>query len=121
MKQSLHSGQRIRAERIFQLLFKQGKFAGGAHVRLWVYAGPEVSDGPGPKLGIVVSRKTDLRATKRNLWKRRIREIFRRRQNEIRPEVAVLIQSKMKQMPPPFSVLEIEIFQLLKKAGGLLK
>lgn len=88
-------------------------------MNLWAYAGPEIAAGSGPKLGVVVSRKTSLRANVRNLWKRRIREAFRLMQHEIEPKFAVMIQSKKHEQVPEFALLQAEMRKLLSKAKCL--
>lgn len=120
MGQTLRSKERIRGRKDFQLIFKKGKCAKGGFLNLWVYEGPEVS-GAGSKrlarLGIVVSRRVDLRAAKRNLWKRRIREAWRRKGLRPLGPMAVVIQAKKQGKAPSFQALTLELTSLLEKTG----
>lgn len=122
MTESLSPDQRIRKRGVFQTLFKKGHFVRGHFLRVWVCADPEDKNNPGakPQMGVIVSRKTDLRAVKRNLWKRRIREAFRKNQAKIKSNTAVLIQAaKTPAQMPSYSMIETELFELLAKAGCL--
>ena len=122
MTESLGSNQRIRKHGVFQTLFKQGRFVRGEFLRIWVCEDLEGKGGPAakPQLGIIVSRKTDTRAVKRNLWKRRIREAFRRNQAKIKTNTAVLIQaSKSPARMPTYLMIQTELLDLLEKTGFL--
>ena len=91
-------------------------------MRIWVCEDPEEKKNPAakPQMGVIVSRKTDLRAAKRNLWKRRIREAFRRNQSKIKNNTAVLIQAaKSPAQMPSYQMVQEELFDLLAKAGYL--
>ncbi len=63
--------RRLRATRDFSRVERQGARASGAHVAVTVRPGPG-------RLGFVVSKKVDTRASERNRVKRRLREILRR-------------------------------------------
>ena len=94
----------------------------GEFLRVWVYEDPEGKGNPDakPQMGVIVSRKTDPRAVKRNLWKRRIRESFRKNQAKIKSNTAVLIQTAKNPAKIPSSqVIQMELFELLAKAGCL--
>lgn len=69
-----------------------------------------------PMIAVMISRKVAQRANKRNLWKRRIKEAFRRNQKEIKRGVAVLIQGRKVNDPPPYREIEKELIYFLKKA-----
>ncbi len=122
MTESLGSNQRIRKRSVFQTLFKQGRFVKGEFLRIWVCEDPEGRKDPAakPQVGIIVSRKTDLRAVRRNLWKRRIRESFRKNQAKIKNNTAILIQTaKSPAKMPPYQAIQTELFELMAKAGCL--
>ena len=122
MTESLGLDQRVRSRRVFQILFKKGRFFKGNLLRLWVCEDPEDKKNPKakPQAGIIVSRKTDLRAVKRNLWKRRIREAFRRNQARIKNNTAILVQAaKAPAGMPSYQDIQTELFELLSKAGCL--
>jgi ribonuclease P protein component len=118
MDQRLKPDQRVRKRGSFQQIFKRGKFAKGVLMHVWSYEekGAQLAQ---PKIGIVVSRKVDLRATQRNLWKRRIREAFRRNQNKIAANLSLLIQARKQEKIPSFQAIEAEMLQLLAKIGSL--
>ena len=122
MTESLGSNQRIRKHGVFQTLFKQGRFVRGEFLRIWVCEDLEGKGGPAakPQLGIIVSRKTDTRAVKRNLWKRRIRESFRKNQAKVKNNTAILIQAaKSPANMPSYQAIQTELFELMAKAGCL--
>ena len=82
----------------------------GKILRVWVLAGPAK-----PQLGLIVSRKAEARASARNLWKRRVREAFRRNQDKIKPAV-ILVQALKVPKIPAYAEIETELIALLKKA-----
>ena len=119
---TLQPQQRLRHQRVFEIIFKHGSLVKGRLLNVWVYQGPEIFQEPSdarPKLGVIVSRKTDLRATRRNRWKRMIREAFRRQQSAIKRGVAVLIQSKKQPQIPAYKAIEEELKKILSGAGVL--
>ena len=114
--------QRIRSRRIFQIIFKRGTLAKGELLNLWSCDDCAVSDKKSqePKFAVMVSRKVSRRAVERNLWKRRIREVFRHRQSEIKKGIAILIQAKkQKDSVPSYQIIETEMSRLLAKTGSL--
>ncbi len=68
-------------------------------------------------VGVVVGRKTDPRAAGRNLWKRRIREIFRKHQKDLRQETLCLIKARADSKRPSYEAMEQYLVGLFKKAG----
>ena len=141
LTESLGPDQRIRKRSLFQTLFRKGRFFKGKFLRLWVCEDPEARKNPEakPQMGVIVSRKVHSRAVKRNLWKRRIRESFRRNQAQIKNNTAVLIQASKaspirrgqtrgsdplcqnSQEIPSYKMIESDLFELLEKAGCLIK
>ena len=122
MTESLGPDQRIRKKSTFQALFKKGRFLKGTFLRIWVCSNPDNLKDPAakPQLGVIVSRKTDTRAVKRNLWKRRIREAFRKNQAKIKSNTAVLVQAaKGLEKAPSYQTIQTELFDLLAKAECL--
>ena len=69
-------------------------------------------------VGIIVSRRTDSRATKRNFFKRRVREIFRKHQERLKDEIACLIKVRPLKGEPSFGAMEDELIVLFKKSGA---
>lgn len=118
MKQGLGRDQRIRKKREFQFLFDKGKSARGKFLTVW--AVERVPAAPAaPQCGVMVSRKVDLRAIGRNLWKRRIREAFRRSQHLFQPRISVLVKAQSGMKTPQYREIEQEMLALLKKLGFL--
>jgi len=124
MRESLRSGQRLRTMKNFKIISRQGRFFKGKLLNLW-FLGIEnfenLAGETGPMLGIVVNRKVEARATRRNLWKRRIREIFRRYQGKISPEIVMLIQVAKRTTLltdiPSYEMLEKDMRESFYKAG----
>ncbi len=117
----LGSDQRIRRQTTFKHLVERGQFARGEFFYLWVGRRDDkerVASKEKPMIGIVVSRKTDPTAVGRNIWKRRVREIFREHQEQLRPEAVCLVKIRHTQKKPPFSVAEEDLIKLFKKAGA---
>jgi ribonuclease P protein component len=71
-----------------------------------------------PSIGIVVNRKTEPAAVRRNLWKRRVREIFRGHQMRLHPEAICLVKVRRTRTKPSFFSIEKDLVGLLKKAGA---
>ncbi len=69
-------------------------------------------------IGIVVSRKTDPTAVGRNLWKRRVREIFREQQARLHPEAVCLVKVRHAKKKPSFLAAKEDLIKLFKKAGA---
>ena len=72
-----------------------------------------------PMLAVMVSRKVDLRAVRRNLWKRRIREIFRKHQSSLKPGAMILFRAGGKGKAPGYAEMEKEILGHFEKLGIL--
>ena len=121
MKQRLGPDQRIKKKAEFDFLFKSGRCAKGKFFILW--AADKNLPGAArpsrlPKIAVSVSRKVDSRAVVRNLWKRRIRESFRRNQEKIKEGTAVLVKVRSVSTPS-YQEIEKELIFLLDKAGFL--
>ncbi len=120
MSERLLPEQRIRKKLVFDAIFKQGRRVTGTYLNLWTYDGPEIKKSSHrPQIAIMVSRKVSLRANQRNLWKRRIREAFRRQQGEWKQGAAFLFQARPLKKVPLYSEIKEEVFKLIKKSGGL--
>jgi ribonuclease P protein component len=120
-KKRLGSDQRIRRQTTFKHLVEKGKFARGEFFYLWV-GKQDVKKRTvlkkKPMVGIAVSRKTDPTAVGRNVWKRRVREIFREHQAKLRPEAVCLVKVRHTQKKPSFSAAKEDLVNLFKKAGA---
>lgn len=124
--------QRIKKPSSFTAAIRKGLFLRGTLLNIWfirqseaglhlqpetVFAKKQVSDGR-PAIGIMVSRKVHLRAVKRNLWKRRIREAFRRNQGKFKPGWALVVQARKQAVIPAYSEIEKELLRLSFRAGA---
>ncbi|MCB9799842.1 MAG: ribonuclease P protein component [Candidatus Omnitrophica bacterium] len=131
MNERLRFGQRIRDPLFFKKTVREGQFARGFWINLWVIETARLISfrrtenkaiaQTGPCLGIVVSRKVNKRATVRNLWKRRIREVFRKNQTLIQNGHTLVIQAKIKERVPLYTELEKEIKKLYEKSATAMK
>jgi len=113
--QRLLRGQRIKKPSSFTAAIRKGLFLRGTLLNIW-FIRQEEADGR-PAIGIMVSRKVHLRAVKRNLWKRRIREAFRRNQQSLKPGWALVIQAKKQPAIPAYTEIEKELARLCHRAG----
>ena len=117
---SLDSQKRLHKAWEFTFVFEKGKFVKGTRLNLWIYLDREKKLGAGgPKIGVVVSRKAQSKATKRNLWKRRIREVFRQQQQNIDADAAVIVQAKNQKnvtSVPDYQEIAEEMIHLIKRA-----
>ena len=127
--QRLLRGQRIKKPSSFTAAIRKGLFLRGKLLNIW-FIRQEEAGLLLPKenvfekktagrlaIGIMVSRKVHLRAVKRNLWKRRIREAFRRNQNSFKPGWALVIQAKKQPAIPAYTEIEKELARLCQRAG----
>lgn len=113
-----YKSQHIRKKREFQRLFEEGEFARGKILNLWVCESCEAeTKQKRPKLGVIVSLKAARKAVNRNLWKRRIREAFRKHQSDIKTGRAVLVQARRCPKIPPYEEIRTELKRLLWKTN----
>jgi ribonuclease P protein component len=117
----LGTDQRIRRQTTFKRLVEKGQFARGEFFYLWAARRDE--SGPTarktrPMIGIAVSKKTDPKAVGRNLWKRRIREIFQKQQAQLHPGAVCLIKVRSGEKKPSFSAMEEDLIKIFKKTGA---
>jgi ribonuclease P protein component len=121
MSQRLLREQRIRSNRDFRELFEKARCYRSANLKLWIHKSSERprETAARPRIAIMVSKKTDLRAVVRNVWKRRIREIFRKHQGRITASVSMLVQARQKGVAPASRELEEEMMRLLAEARCL--
>jgi len=127
--QRLLRTQRIKKPSSFTAAIRKGIFLRGTLLNIWfirqddagllqqnskVFSKKELSGRPA--VGIIVSKKVHLRAVKRNLWKRRIREAFRRNQNKLKAEWALVVQAKKQTAIPMYTEIEKELLRLCLRA-----
>ena len=126
--QRLLRNQRIKKPNSFTAAIRKGLFLRGTLLNIWFIRQDEAGllqqesalaekGGKGrPAIGIMVSRKVHLRAVKRNLWKRRIREAFRRNQSQFKPGWALVIQARKQVQIPAYAEIEKELVRLCQRA-----
>ena len=70
---------------------------------------------PHSRFGVVVGLKVHKKATKRNLLKRRVREVLRKHLKSIVPGRDVMIMANPKALEADFTDLEAQVLSCLKK------
>ncbi len=119
-KKRLRLDQRLRNQAAFKNLVDTGTFARGVFFYVWAGCQDKVGQKAKkerPVIGIIVSRRTDPRATKRNILKRRVREIFRRNQGSLKSGSACLVKTRQLKEWPSYVAMEEELLALFKKTG----
>ncbi len=116
MTASLRPDQRIRKRKDFDDLMKKGRRAKGLFLELRVL---DRESAGRPMIAVMVSKKVNLRATARNLWKRRIREAFRKNQGSLKPGTLVLFRAAGKGAAPTYGEIEKEMLAHFSKLGIL--
>ncbi|HTL47972.1 MAG TPA: ribonuclease P protein component [Verrucomicrobiae bacterium] len=111
----LTPGQKVRERNEFKAIFEKGTKARGIFLNLW-YCPTPGQRGPA-KLGIVVGRKAEPLATRRNVWKRRLREIFRNNNGEIKPGYSLVLMVLKCEKMPASREIEADFLGLLTKSG----
>lgn len=109
--------QPLKPRQIFQILFKKGRPYKGSNLNLWICEDPRLRKGKNPFMGIVISRKTNNKATQRNLWRRRIQEVLRKYQSQIVFSGGLAVQSKIDKPTPSYQEIEKDLKNLLGKSG----
>lgn len=122
-RKKLRPEQRLRKQRSFKHLVEKGGFARGKFFFIWAVSQKELGENDAaesrPSLGVVVNRKTQARATARNVLKRLVREVFRIHQNELKDNIAILVKAKEGCRTPSFQEAEKDLTELFEKAGTL--
>ncbi len=74
---------------------------------------------PHSRFGVVIGIKVHKRAVKRNLLRRRIREILRKHLTEIKPGYDVMVMAQTRALELEYAELEVQLVSCLKKLGLL--
>ena len=88
---------------------------------MWACECPHASSGARPRLGVIVSRKIAAKAVMRNLWKRKIREVFRQMQTEIKSGMTILVLPRRREKTPALQELKEDMEILMSRTGALKK
>ena len=99
----------------FRALYAKGKHAAAKTVAVYVLKNREKTSN---KLGITVSKKLG-HAVQRNLVRRRIREIYRLHETELRTGVDIVVVARTRAIYGRYADLERSFLQLMKKLGIL--
>ncbi len=70
---------------------------------------------PHSRFGVVIGIKVHKRAVKRNLLRRRIREILRKHLTEIKPGYDVMVMAQTRALDLEYAELETQLLSCLKK------
>lgn len=119
MKLSLISSQRIRKRSVFEAISASGKKIRGKVITLLFTMSCDNEKAPEkPCFAVKISRKISLRANVRNLWKRRIRESFRRNQEQLRAGYYLFWANGPQKKVPPYHEIEADLLNNAARAGA---
>lgn len=107
----LPATNRLKQEKDFSLLARSKKSAFSKTVSMKMRENAL----PHSRFGVVVGLKVHKRAVKRNLLKRRIREILKKHLPEIKPGYDIMIMCQTKALELDFVELEVQVLSCLKK------
>ena len=104
---------RFHRRNAIQYVYKKGRSVRHGQLSLKFVA----NNRPESRFGVVVAKKVDKRAVKRNRIRRRIYEVLRKNWDGVSPGVDVLVTVFDKEVAAkPAAELEAEVLGLLKKA-----
>ncbi|MFA6604322.1 MAG: ribonuclease P protein component [Patescibacteria group bacterium] len=106
---------RLKTDRDFQRIFKSGRFVSGSFLTLKF----SLNKLPASRFAFVVGVKVSKRAVKRNLLRRRMREIVRKRLPDIKTGFDAVLMAKPEALKLDFPQLESEVRRTLIKSGLL--
>lgn len=118
MKRRFEKANRIRKRDEFKTLFQKASVVKGKHFSLRLWLNDQAAGSQKPKIAISISRQISKLATQRNLWRRRVREAFRNKQQEIKPNAWIWIRATFEGKAPAYQEIEEEVLSLIKKANG---
>ena len=107
---------RLKKDKDFELVFKKGKAFNGKFLFLKVIKrnNLEVS-----RFGLIVGTKISKKATIRNKIKRRLRDVIRKKLEDIKPGFDVVIGAKTRIVDKSYQDIKEELEGLLEKTGVL--
>ncbi len=108
--------ERLRKRPQFLRTRRQGRRGGGR----WVVAYALPNDEGHPRLGVTASRRVG-NAVRRNEWKRRLRDIFRRNKRRFGASHDVVIIVKGGQALPEYEDLRRDVFRAVGRAHAELE
>ena len=110
---SFPKSRRLTRTSEFDRVRKEGTASRGSVITLAIAAAPNSADPS--RLGIIASRKVG-HAVVRNRARRRIREIFRKHQHEIKRGLWIVIIVSARASRTPYAQLEDEYLRLAQRA-----
>lgn len=113
----LARSSRLHADRDYARLFAKGRAFHGRGVTVKALK----SKVEKTKIGFVVSTKVAKKANVRNLIKRRLREIVRKRLADLQPGVDVAVIAKIESKDMTFAELKTSLEDILWKSGLLIR
>lgn len=111
---SLPGDSRLKARRDFLRVREYGRKVHSRHF-LVVYAPSERA----ARIGIAVTKKSEPSAVKRNLIKRRVREVFRLHRCRLKGNFDIVVVARRGASKAPFSAVSKEIVDAFELAGLL--
>lgn len=105
---------RLKTQKDFDRVFKTGVLVRGKFTNIWACAAKNPA---ASAIGIIVTRKAWRKATERNFWKRRIKEIFRLRDSAKEKTSDFVVVVKKREKMPAFAEIKNDIQIILKKQG----
>lgn len=112
---TLQRQQRITRNNHFQETFAQQQKWVGKYLILWLRNTPDAN----LRLGVISSKKVHLRANKRNLARRRIREAYRHISPQLQGNTDLVFVARRALLTAPHHALQAEMLHLTKAAGLL--
>ncbi len=114
--------QHLRRQSDFRAVREQGvRFNCGAFTLWWLAGKPGVTIPAAPRVGFVASIASVGAAVRRNRAKRRLREVFRRNQQNVPPGSDLLLTARAAAVDAPLPELErrfVEACRKLRPAGS---
>lgn len=102
---------RLQKDRDFKLVFENGKTASSQ----FLFFKFKKNDLPISRFGFIIGKKISKKSTIRNTIKRKLREIIRKKINNIKPGFDIVIGAKTEVLEKTYQEIEREVDCLLKK------
>jgi ribonuclease P protein component len=109
----LSKKKRLTRTDLFSETFAQNRKRVGRFMVLWVRTG----EGAALRLGVVTSKKVHLRANRRNLARRRLREAYRHLRPYFSGEFDVILVGRRAILDAEWKLILLEMLDLARKAG----
>ena len=104
----------LKENRDFRRLYRRGASAASAHLALYARR----NGSGGSRVGITVAGKLG-KAVRRNLVRRRLREIYRTNEHRFRPGWDLVVVARTRAMTAPYAQLERDYLALAARLGLL--